>query len=125
MYKYSIQVIEEGLLGIIPSIVTAILYWFMNRNEKFGRKIILILPNFILTISFVIMAFISDYIQPTYYSITWNIYQGFIVLALLAVIPVFLAHKSSKWLHVTQLLTFFSALIFWLIGGMAITHDWI
>jgi len=125
MQSYTTLVLEQGMLGVISAIIPAIAYWFTNLNISPSKRVKLISPFLVIVTSFVIVAIISSYTTLANYEPYWWTYQLTLLVAVTAVIFSVKLHNGNKFIHISHVFTLFSASYLWLVGGMALSHDWL
>jgi len=123
--SYAISVLGAGIPAIIIAVIPALLFWYLNLKSSLLNRVLIISPTIIIIVSFIIAAITSSYTTYENHKIAWSAYQGALLIAIISIAVSIKLHKGSKFNHFAHLLTIIAASYLWLIGGMALSHDWL
>jgi hypothetical protein len=121
----AIWIIREGLPGIIAVTIPAVVLFVANRGASLRSRLLPAMPNVVVILAFLAASYGSLY---TAYGASSVPAVTFILLLLFSLSLVFVTarsfHASRVW-YVLHIVTLLGTAYLYLIGVMAISHDWI
>jgi len=125
MNYYQSQALEQIAYFYIIPIVSSITYFVLSKNDSIKIKLLISSHGFLLVFASLFAVFISSTTTIESFKLE---YYTFIALLILAAISIFYALKNYKGKNITHLFQLFNLLsvfVFWFVGGMTISHDWL
>ena len=125
MNFYQSQALEQIAYFYIIPIISSITYFILSKNSNLKIKILLSSRGFLLVIASLFAVLISSTTTIENFKLE---YYSFVTLLILAVISIFYTlkvYEGKNIIHLFQIFNLLSVFVFWFIGGMTISHDWI
>jgi hypothetical protein len=117
--EYQISTIRQIWPVLIFLGFVSVFYWIKTKSFLQSAHGLLILISFFYA---VVICEYTKFNPPGYYY--WPLY-ALLLFGFASMIFSFRAWPGKKWLHAIHILTVISSFLVWLIGAMAIAHDWI
>ena len=125
MDHYQTAALEEIMYFYIVPLISSIMYFKLSKNAELTTRILVSSHGYLLVASSLFTVIISSITTGENFKIE---YYFFLFLLTLSVASIFYAikqYKGNPIIHLFQIINLLSVFVFWFIGGMTLSHDWL
>lgn len=122
---YQSQALDQIAYFYVILIISSIMYFFYSKNEKLKIKLLISSHGFILVAASLFAVFISSSTTTESFKIEYYSFCALLILAVSLILYTLKQYEGKNIIHLFQLVNLLSIFVFWFIGGMTISHDWL
>ena len=122
---YQSQALEQILYFYVIPIISSIMYFSYSKNESLKMKLLISSHGFILVTASLFAVLISSTTTSESFKIEYYAFCALLILAVTSILYTLKNYEGKKIIHLFQIVNLLSVFVFWFIGGMTISHDWL
>ncbi len=124
MSSYQSDVAMYGIIPIVILVLIMVLYAVFDENKSASKLVLSLMHSIIPIIGFSFAIVFCDSTSFSNYEPESTIFTSIMALTLVFSILSFFIYKGPKFIHGLLFVVIGCSLYLTLIGGMAISHDW-
>jgi len=109
---------------IIPLSIS-VFYYIKSKDNKFHERIMISAHGCIIIFASLYSVIASAETTTNNFKLQFYIFDAILVVAVLSIIYAYKTYKGSGSIHLSQIVNILIIPIFWFIGGMTLSHDWL
>jgi hypothetical protein len=122
---YQSQAFEQIAYFYVIPIISSIIYFSFSKNKILKMKLLISSHGFILVLASLFAVFISSSTTTQSFKIEYYSFCVLLVLAVISILYTLKNYEGKNIIHLFQIVNLLSVFVFWFIGGMTISHDWL
>ena len=122
---YQSQALEQIAYFYVIPIISSIMYFYYSKNENLKIKLLISSHGFILVMASLFAVLISSTTTTENFKVEYYTFCALLILAVSSIFYTLKIYEGKKTIHLFQIVNLLSVFVFWFIGGMTISHDWL